>query len=104
MMTLQNIATRGAPLTREGRLSRHALASALMLSPEVYNYLAFGEREADTDAPQASPALADTALPRHRIEWSSRENGVFPCCGNGIFYLIGGVGGGDYGVAEQGHC
>ena len=44
LVALQNPAIASALLTREDRLSRQALASSLMRTPGVYNYLVFGEK------------------------------------------------------------
>ena len=61
LMTLQGMALRGAPLTCPDRLNRQALASALRLPPEIYNYLVFGGREAEGAETMGPLPLSDSA-------------------------------------------
>ena len=71
LLKLQNMAIRGAPLSREERLYRQSLASSLSLDPQVYNYLCFGEQEdqasyepyAVTNDADASKTITDGSQP-----------------------------------------
>ena len=64
MLALRNLSLGGAPLTRVDRLARQAMDSSLMLSPQLYNNLVFGE----TDTYASAPARADRPPPRRRLE------------------------------------
>ena len=57
LLKLQNLAIRGAPLSREERLYRQSLASSLALDPQVYNYFCFGEQE--DEANREPPAVTN---------------------------------------------
>ena len=85
----------GAPLAREDRLSRQMMGRALMLPPELYNLLAFGERE-DVATTFIGPyAIADNppTTPPATALWGS-INSVFRTTSHcrGIFILISGAG------------
>lgn len=62
-MALRNLDTRRRPLSREGRLSRQMIAIALILPPDLYTYLVFGEKQSDT-GPNVAVALKDTDPPK----------------------------------------
>ena len=59
MLTLQQLAMRGAPLSREDRVARQVIANQLHLSPQMYNYLVFGE----SDTADAEPGAITDAQP-----------------------------------------
>lgn len=63
IIEIQRMAARGRPLTKEDRLARQVIANHLTFSPEVYNFLVFGETE---KALHKAPAPA-TPTP-HRLK------------------------------------
>ena len=63
LISLQQLAMSGAPLTREGRLARQTIASSLQLSPQMYNYLVFGEVETDDRGLASITDQADSSPP-----------------------------------------
>ena len=56
MMALQQLAMRGPPITRDDRMARQVIANQLHLSPQMYNFLVFGEQDTDTNLP---PSITD---------------------------------------------
>ena len=59
MAALQQLAMRGAPLSREDRVARQIIANQLQLSPGMYNFLVFGE----SDTAEVEPTAITDAQP-----------------------------------------
>ena len=87
LTALRKLAIRGAPHTREDRLTRRIMARALYLSPNLYNYIAFGEKDADSP-----PAPADCPLPIAALRmFATNADGNLPHPHRGVSNVIGGT-------------
>ena len=83
LVALQNLATAGDMTTREDRLIRQALARSLMITPDLYNSLVFGEKPTVEELLGRHP-LEDRAPYVTAISLPER---YFPVCSRNINHV-----------------